>query len=369
MSTLTDERNLSQSSRASAWTAAPLAWGRADLWALLFWTFAVVVVFRDAILFSKALFYFDITEINYPYRDFLANEIRAGRFSRWHPGLYCGLPLFSESQAGYFHPWKYLFLPWMETWRAFNFDTVGSVWLTGLGTYVLLRRRAGAIGSLTGAAVFATSGYVWGHLIHTSMLNALVSVPIIFWAIEDGWETGRRRGLAIGAIAFALQVFAGHLQDSLLTAGAVAFYAIDRAAIEKSRRSRLRALGTAFFLLTAGVLAAGVQWLPSKELLDRSPRAGGLTWEDQILGSWSPELAPTLLLREAYGSRAHDSDWLDGFYPYHEMNIYMGVVGLALAILGASAYRDRWAGFWVLIVIVGFGLMLGRYTILFDYIG
>ena len=49
-------------------------------------------------------------EINYPYRAFFADELRAGRFSRWCPGLYCGMPLFSESQAGYLHPLKYLAL-------------------------------------------------------------------------------------------------------------------------------------------------------------------------------------------------------------------------------------------------------------------
>ena len=70
------------------------------------------------------------------------------------------------------------------------------------------------------------------------------------------------------------------------------------------------------------MVVAAVQWVPSKELLDRSPRTGGLTWEQATYGSWSPELLPTLIVREAYGTRARDTDWLDGFYPYHEMNAY-----------------------------------------------
>ena len=39
---------------------------------------------------------------------------------------------------------------------------------------------------------------------------------------------------------------------------------------------------------------------------------------------------------------------------------------MALAIVGASAYRDRWVGFWIALAIVGGLLMLGRFTILFD---
>ena len=101
----------------------PRPWGWRDAVAILVWTVAIVAFFWDAVSLRGALFYFDITEINYPYRAFFAEELQAGRFSRWCPGLYCGLPLYSESQAGYLHPFKYLFYPWMETWKAFNLDT------------------------------------------------------------------------------------------------------------------------------------------------------------------------------------------------------------------------------------------------------
>ena len=72
------------------------------------------------------------------------------------------MPLFSESQAGYLHPLKYLLYPWMETWKAFNYDTILSIWLTGAGTYGWLRRRVSPAAALTGGnpaprrAVFRT---------------------------------------------------------------------------------------------------------------------------------------------------------------------------------------------------------------------
>lgn len=349
-----------------AWTFEPRPWGRGDAMALAVWTAAVALIFREAITLRGALFYFDITEINYPYRDFLAAEIRSGRFSRWHPGLYCGLPLYSESQAGYWHPLKYLLYPWMATWKAFNLDTILSVWLAGLGTYGWLRRHVGAAGALAGAAIFGMGGFTWAHLIHTSMTNALISVPLAFWALECTWDGGRLRGVTLGALALAFQVFAGHLQDTLLTGSALGFYGLVRAVQGRGWRSRSFTLGTTVALIGLGVALAAVQWIPSKELLDRSPRAGGLSYENQVYGSWHPELLPTLLVREAYGTRARDTDWMDGFYPYHEMNAYLGVVGLALAVVGVAGYRDRWVGFWVILAGVGGLLMLGKYTFLFD---
>ena len=170
------------------WRAESREFGRGDILALLAWTAVIAFFFWDLVTFQKTLFYFDISEINYPYRDFLAKEFAKGRFSRWIPGLYCGLPLFSESQAGYLHPLKYFLYPWMDTWKAFNLDNVLSVWLTGLGTYGWLRRHVNPRGSLAGAGVFALSGFFWAHFIHTSMNNALTSVPFIVWATEWAWD-------------------------------------------------------------------------------------------------------------------------------------------------------------------------------------
>ena len=348
------------------WTSSPPRPGRGDLIAILVWSAVVVAIFRDAVFFRGALFYFDITEINFPYRDFLAREIRLGRFARWMPGLYCGHPLYSESQAGYWHPLKYLLYPWMSTWRAFNLDTVLSVWLAGLATFGWLRRHVGPAGALTGAGLFALSGFTWAHLVHTSMVNALISVPFAFWALEVAWDGGKLRGLALGALAIACQVFAGHLQDTILTGAALGIVTLFRAATESTVGRKLKTLGFTAILVGLGLVIASVQWIPSKELLDRSPRSGGLTWEQLTYGSWSPELLPTLFVREAYGTRARDTDWMDGFYPYHEMNAYIGIVGLALAVVGAGACRDRWVAGWVVLGIVGGVFMLGRYTFLFD---
>lgn len=335
--------------------------------ALCAWTAILCWFFRDILFFGKALFYFDVTEINYPYRAFFARELAAGRFSRWCPDLYCGLALFSESQAGYLHPLKYVLYPWMETWRALNWDFVISIWLAWLGTYLWLRRHVGAIAAFGGASLFALSGYTWAHSMHTSMINALASVPFVIWSLEIAWESGKARAIVPGAIALACEVFAGHLQDALLTVALVGVYAGLKAASVAGARRKLAVLAPAAGIIALGVLLSSVQWIPSKELIDRSPRAGGLSYAELTYGSWSPELIPALAVREAYGTRARDTDWMDGFYPYHEMDVYMGLTGLGLAAIGARARRDRWVCVWLAIGIISLVLMLGKFTCIFDY--
>ena len=198
------------------------------------------------------------------------------------------------------------------------------------------------------------------------MINALISVPLAVWALESAWTSGRLRAVGLGALALACQIFAGHLQDVIFTSGALGLYALYRAATTRGTVGRMRAIGLTGVMFALGALLSAVQWMPSAELLNRTHRSGGLSWDDMTYGSWHPELLPTLLVREAYGTRARDTDWMDGFYPYHEMNIYMGLVGLGLAVVGAAAYRDRWVGFWLLLAALGAVLMLGRFTVLFD---
>ena len=56
------------------------------------------------------------------------------------------------------------------------------------------------------------------------MINALASVPFVIWGLEASWASGRWRGAVLGGLALAFQVFAGHLQDALLTIGLVGLY-------------------------------------------------------------------------------------------------------------------------------------------------
>jgi hypothetical protein len=348
-------------------SATPRTTRLANLVALGVWTLAVVAAFKNAALLRGALFYFDITEINYPYRDFLARFLRQGQLPpRWHPGLFCGHPLFSESQAGYFHPLKLLLYPFLPTWQAFNLDSVLSVWLTGVFTFFWLRRRVYSLGALAGASIAGLGGYTWSHFVHTSMINALASVPLILWMIDLAWDTRRRWPIAVGALALAAQVFAGHLQDTILTVLLLGALAVCHVAFATTREHRSWVALSTVSLVGLGSLISAVQWIPSKELLDRSPRAGGLEWEELTFGSLSPELIPTLLVREAYGTRAMNTDWMDGFYPWQEMNIYLSVLALPLAVIGLAARRDRWTAAWILVGLSGLLLMTGRFTCFMD---
>lgn len=334
------------------------------------WTLALVVFFWSVLSGQRVLFYFDITELNYPYRAYFGNELQAGHFPLWCPHLYCGFPLFAESQTGYLYPLKYLLYPWMPPWLAFGYDTVLSVWLAGLAMYAYLRRRFGAAASLAGAVPFGYGGFMAAHLIHTSYVNSMMWIPLAVFAMERCWETARARHLAYAALALTMQILAGNMQIAILTylllAVLAAYWAVVALA-ERAPRRALWVLGSSAAALLLATAMGAVQILPAKQLLDRSPRRNGVPYDELTnQSSWHPELLPTLLMPGAYGSRSHNTDWLDGFYWYHETYTYLGITTLFLALLGGAQWRERWVFAHLVVTAVCLLLMLGCYSFLYD---
>ena len=140
-----------------------------------------------------------------------------------------------------------------------------SIWLTGLGTYRLAaparpagrgpdRRRHLRAGRLH---LGAPGPHQHDQRAGERAVRHLGPGMVV--------GAGRWRGVVLGAFALACQVFAGHLQDVLLTSGIVGFYGLYRAG---HRRRRAQAAGTtscmAAGLVVLGVLLSAVQWIPSK---------------------------------------------------------------------------------------------------------
>lgn len=342
-------------------------WCRSDLLALTLFTTALLIYFWPLVLAKAALFYFDVTELNYAYRHYFAENLKQGRLAFWCPNLYNGFPLYGESQAGYWHPLKYLFYPFLSTWAAFGYDMVTSLALAGLGTYCWLRRHSTPAGSLAGALVVTFGGFTWAHFVHTSMINALASVPWLVWGLERSWRNGRLGGSVVAGFALACQVFAGHLQDAVFSVQLICLLSGYQLYVHKDFKTRQWLAACGAVAIISGIMLAAVQWIPSYELLKRTPRTEGLGWKNQTFGSWHPQLLPSLFVRESYGTRALDTDWMDGFYPYHEMNTYLGATAMLLALLGARRWHKPWVGMWVFIGFVAAVFMLGRFTFVMDF--
>ncbi len=145
----------------------------------------------------------------YPLRMMVAQQVRAGQWPVWNPHEAGGVPLFGDPQSGLFYPANLLFLL-LPGKLAYSLAIFLAFTTAGVGAYVYLRRiglarPAAAFGSVA----FMFSGFMVGHRVHLSLIQAAALLPWGLWSIE----LVRRSALAAAAAmtaAFALMLAAGH---------------------------------------------------------------------------------------------------------------------------------------------------------------
>ncbi len=318
------------------------------------------------------LFHYDHAIQNYPYRSFFAEGLKAGRLRLWTGDLFCGFPLFAESQANALYPPFYLLFVALPAWVAYNFYHVLHFALAGVFTYFLARvLRISRGGALLAGLIYMMAGPVLFHAHHTNIVVGIAYLPLLLALIE---LTCQRRSLlllpafaaATGALALGAQP-----QYTLYCALASALYvAVRLRVIELSggRRRQVAALAIGLGLAGAvgGILAAA-QVLPLAELVQHSSRGG---FELPGASSGVPGNLMTLLAPHYFGSPGLGSYWAN-MEPglFSEVTMFMGVSTLLLAVVGAAADRTRRALVFLGLGIFAFIFSLGFHGSIYNAFG
>ncbi len=367
--------------------------------ALFFWKLA----FTNLILARGDTFlYF------YPYWQYRAQALLAGRLPLWNPLLFMGAPFLANSQAGVLYPFNWPLAVFAAP-VAVKIAVLAHVGLAALGAYTFARRALGqsALAAVMAGVLFALGGYVTAQVEHVNQLQGLAWLPWAFLfahrlAIRSKPPPVRQSILGL-AIVFALQLLAGHAQTLVITGVGVALYMLvlgiagarapttdDRrrttglqsipmsseppglrrhaeGSLKSQRRSHppthsytrtlthslastLTHLHTSTLLPAAllALLLSAAQLLPTLELSAQSLRGGGLALREALSFSLDPRLLGRALL-PAY-SRALFSEFV----------AFSGVAGLVLAVLGWRRSPAGWA--LLALCVLGLGFALGAYN-------
>lgn len=361
------------------------------------------LLFTDRVLASG-----DILHYFYPYRDYAAASLRAGRIPFWNPYIFMGAPFLANPQAAALYPLHWP-LSWLPVTRQLYWSGAIHAWILALGGCALMRRwGAGWLAAVGAGLVLAGSGFYGGLLGHINQMNGAAWLPWLLWALEGRWtaeerakrneeregETGPsrlpshfRRFAALllpFALFVALTLLAGHTQTTYINLFGVGAWLL-------ATSWRMYSLGmvhlAASFLIYVlgvllGVLLAAAQLLPTLELSQLGLRSGGLSYVDVTSFSLRPLLLHWTLL-PSYGLR--DLSVVFATLGYTEFVAYVGVVGLLLALVAVVsrlrpvAGRRPWTvGHWPLAVLcglffagLGLFLALGRwnpFSLLFYYL-
>jgi len=294
------------------------------------------------------------------WRQFGFGELRQGHLALWNPHLFCGAPFFGGFQSALLYPpnWLFMVLPMPF---AMNLSMALHVFLAGWFTYLWIRKRGSPRASaLLAALMFMFSGAFFLRITvgNLSNLCTMAWIPLILLAVEGLRRERRWRWVFMGALAVALQIFAGHIQYVYYTALVLTAYVFWVSLREKGRASFL---GGFLLIYALGGLLSAVQVLAGWDASMESIRGKGLPLDILSMLDMNPERLCYLLMPRFFGNW---SDYWGGGI-YCEGHPYVGTVGfvLALAALRFSRNPDKrlFAGMALFLTV----LMLGLRTPLF----
>lgn len=368
----------------------------ATLWAALTYAVATLLLGWPALLGRFLVTsHSDQYIAGYAFRDFAAQSLRAGQgFPQWNPYLQGGMPYIAAMHGDIFYP-TFLLRMILPTDVAMTWGFVIHTFLCGLFAYGFLRAAGiGFWGALVGGLSYLMGGPVASLVSpgHDGKLFVSALLPAALWLLTLAIRRARPWAWGLLALVIGLAVLSPHpqlLQYMLLTCGAYALWLAFSGGTDGIRLERPVALRRLVFALGAVVLGGvmgAVQYLPVREYVKWSPRAGGIDYQRAISYSFPPEELINTWLPQFSGIL--DRYW--GRNGIHFHSEYLGVVVLFLAGLAfgwrreaagpareAGKGKGKWAApagsraflwFWVATAVVSLLWMLGGFTPFYDIV-
>lgn len=317
----------------------------------------------------------DLVFLFLPHHESIARRIEQfGHLPRWDARGFGGRPLAGNPQAGMSYPPVWLAW-WTRVPAALGWLTVGHLLWGGFGAYLLLRSMGSSPRAATAAAgTYQASPYLLAHVFegHYPHVWAACWFPWAFWAFR-GHREGRPRGLLLAPIV-ALVYLTGHPLEWLLLALALSAWAVlDSLLAWRSGgpgRSAGR-LGAWLVILALSIGMAAVDLAPqwSARPWLRQNHEPGL--EAGIPGRYHLGGLNVFQLLSP-GALGGPADYF-GDDNYWETLFSIGLVPLALAVIGASRHPDRrlargWILLAVLAVMFAFGRSMGLYSLCYRFV-
>jgi hypothetical protein len=301
--------------------------------------FPVVLLWRP--LFGGASFFWGAPLLQFvPWLRHAAGMWLAGSAPLWNPLVGCGAPLAANYQTAAFYPLNaiHLLLP---ADVALTWVTALHLLLAGLGMYAWCRSlRLRWFPSLIGALALEGSGFLVARAgLFPSVVLTFAWVPVWMWRSE---VLVKREGLChclwLG-LSIGLGLLSGHAQTAAYGGLLVAAYVVFRSGQKRDLRRAVRVLALVSLAALLGLALAGIQLLPTAELLAGSHRSGGVDYDFAMTYSMWPWRLITFVAPRFFGTPAEGDYW--GYATYWEDAGYVGLLPLLLAGEAVLAARSE----------------------------
>lgn len=252
-----------------------------------------------------------------PWRKVVVDAWKEGRWPRWNPYAFAGVPLDGNIQTAPFYPLNILFF-------LFEFSTAWTMlimlqpFLAGVFMYSYLRTlKLSEASRFVGAVAWAFGGFSVSWLTWGTMMQTAAWLPLMLVAID-------KNKLALLGLAVVMTILAGHMQIALYTLLAAVSYLLWRKKFTKQ----------VVFVFVAALIITSVQWLPFIRSLMESGRVAAEGWKQA--GWFLPwQHLAQFIAPDFFGNPATMNYW--GVWNYGEFIGFIGVIPLILAL---SAFRS-----------------------------
>lgn len=307
----------------------------------------------------------------YASRAFGFRELAAGRIAQWNPHTYCGTPYLGSMQSALLYPPNLMFLV-LPPALGINWSIAIHLGLLAGLTYAWARSRGiGAEGAFLAGSIGALGGASFLHVYagHLSNVCTMAWTPLVFLAIDKVAAAvprgDRRRAVnwcLAGAVAVAMQVYAGHPQYLFYTGVAAVLYAallLGSAWLEGTAPAQdggragwgpglnwrvLAATGLALCVIyPLGAALGAAQLLPGIAASRETIRSVPVPFSFAAMFGFPPENLLTLVAPFTFGDMQRVPYW--GRCYLWEMCLFVGVVGAVLA--GYGAWPTRGVRAWL----------------------
>ncbi len=316
----------------------------------------------------------------YPNAVHAWRSIQRGQGLLWNPHQACGQPFLAISQTGVLYPFHiaYWFLPREP---AHLLTIALHLVIAGTGTFLLCRSMGlGRIASLTGALAFQLGWSMrqlaaWAPM----QLASYTWMPVALWRTERLVRRATPRNAVLLAAVLAVQLLPGFPQVVFFTYQLIALRIAWATLTGETPRRTALLLATLGALVLAPLLA-GVQLLPSIEVMQQSVRSGAVAADEigstfswatlwaalrsyvMLPGSWVLlPLAAAAALPAAARRRGPAAFWWMAALTYLVLSLGPGSVLYALyerAPLG-TAFRGSGRLLWVVAFAVAVAAAIG----------
>ena len=313
----------------------------------------------------------DQYKAGYAFREFAATTLKTtGHFPLWDPYLFGGMPYVAAMHGDIFYP-TFLLRMIMPTDVAMTWGLIIHIFLCGLFTYGFLRVIGyGFYGALVGGIAYMMSGQIASYVSpgHDGKLFVSALFPLALWMLHVGFRQGKNWSWGGFALIIGLCILSPHpqlLQYTLLTTGAyalfLAFATLD--GVKLPRSVAIERLGAALLAVIVGLAIGAVQYMPVREYVAWSPRAGGFGDYDTATSyAWPPEEVLNAYLPQFSGM-------LNNYWGRNLIHLHSDYAGVVVLMLAGAAFiglrsdpRRKQIIFWSAALLVSLLWSLGGAT-------